>query len=98
MSDVGKRRLLEREHQARTIRVAGAIEGRPSRADEQAIADLIGIRERRQARADVERSIASMRAQLDLLAGALRRASPGDHRDPLRMIRRGLDALERAAK
>lgn len=89
-------RDLERAHQPRTLKTRSGSEPRLSVADEQAITDSVRIHERRETRADALARIATMRAELDALAKTLQVAAPGDHRNALRMVRRGLDSLERS--
>ena len=71
-------------------------EPRPSVADERNISDLVRVGERRAAQAEVQKRIASIRQELELLNAKLGIAAPGDHRDPVRMITRALNTLERS--
>jgi hypothetical protein len=71
-------------------------EPRLSRADERTVIDRVRRQERVDAQADVRQRIAIIRRELDAIAVKIGAAAAGNHRDQIRMIRRGLDSLERS--
>lgn len=96
--DVGCRCKACAQHQPRAFargRIRSEIEPqRIARRDEQAYTDEIRRRERDNARDDVAQLIAGVTAEVELLRIRLRQL-PGNHRDSLRLVDRGLKAIAR---
>jgi hypothetical protein len=85
-----QQRALAADHRPRTLHG----EPRLCRADEREQSDAIKRRERDSARDDVIELLASMTGDLELLRTRIRQI-PGNHRDNLRMVDRGLKSLAR---
>ena len=83
---------LQRRHEPRTLHG----EPRLSIADEKTETNRIRSRERRQAETETHAAISTLRLEVDSLTKALRIIKPGEHRDQLRMIRRGLESIQRS--
>ena len=84
---------LNADHQPR--RLAGFTEPRLSPADERAVVNTAHRRNERALRGELQKSIATMTAELEFIQANLRKVSPGDHRSHLRMTQRGINTLAR---
>ena len=93
MTDAPPARALEREQQARTLRVASELEPRPSRIDEGALTERARLREAQELRDQLLDAFATIERRLAFIEAKLGRVAPGDHHERARHAQRAIRAL-----